>query len=215
MLLVLATGNRHKVEEIREILKDLPVAVKPVSEFPGVPDVVEDGATLRDNAVKKARSVALCLKQWTLADDTGLEVDALNGAPGVYSARWSGEGCSYDDNNRKLLDSLRGLPCEKRTARFRCVIALSDPEGNTRAVDGQIDGIIGGECRGGLGFGYDPLFVVPEQGMTFAELPMDVKNGISHRGRALRKARELLKEILCSNAQISNAPRRAEHIDGK
>ena len=196
MQIVLATGNPHKVEEIREIIKGVPVMVKPLSEFPGVPEVVEDGATLEDNAIKKARSVALFLKQWTLADDTGLEVDALNGEPGVYSARWSGQGCTYEDNNQKLQELLNGVPRERRTARFRCVIAISDPEGNTRTVEGQINGIIGEDCRGGQGFGYDPLFIVPEYGKTFAELSMDIKNDISHRGRALRKDAELIREII-------------------
>ena len=193
--LVLATGNRHKVEEIRHILKSLPVIIRDLSEFDPVPEIIEDGETLRENAIKKARTVALALKAWALADDTGLEVDFLHGKPGVYSARWAGPGCSYADNNRKLLVSLKGVPRKKRKARFSCVIAVANPRGKAWTVEGSVSGIITEKPRGKNGFGYDPLFLVPACNKTFAELGADVKNGISHRARALRKAKRLIREL--------------------
>ena len=122
--LILATNNKHKVAEITAILSGMPLTVVPVSQFPGIPEVVEDGETLEENAVKKARTIALATGQWSLADDTGLEVDFLDGAPGVYSARWAGPGCTYDDNNNKLTHALTGVSRERRTAQFRCVICL-------------------------------------------------------------------------------------------
>lgn len=194
-VLVLATGNKHKVAEISAILSGLPVDVMPCSAFPGVPEVEEDGATLEHNAIKKARTIALHLGRWTLADDTGLEVDFLNGEPGVYSARWAGPGCTYDDNNKKLLRLLSGVPREMRSARFRCVIAISDPQGKTWTVDGHIDGYIAEAPSGAGGFGYDPVFMVPAFGKSFAELSEEQKNAISHRGRALEQAKPLIASL--------------------
>jgi XTP/dITP diphosphohydrolase len=137
--IILATGNKHKVFEIKDILKDLGIAVKPMIEFDKYPEVVEDGNTLEENAVKKAAEVAKFFNKWALADDTGLEVAYLNGAPGVYSSRYAGEDCSYDDNNQKLLKALSGVPSEERKAKFRCVIALSDPKGNIHIIsNGEI-----------------------------------------------------------------------------
>jgi XTP/dITP diphosphohydrolase len=196
--IILATGNKHKVEEISQILQGLPVTVVPMSEFDGIPEIIEDGKTLEENAVKKATIVAKSLKRWTLADDTGLEVDCLQGAPGVYSARYAGPGCTYDDNNRKLLAALKDVPEEKRTARFRCVIALAGPDGKAETVAGEIQGRIADGPKGENGFGYDPIFFVPEYSKTFAELDAETKNRISHRGRALAKARSLIEKMLSS-----------------
>lgn len=190
--LILATGNLHKVAEITAILKGLPVKTRSLADLPRPPKVVEDGETLEENAAKKARTVARRYKAWALADDTGLFVNALDGEPGVYSARWAGPGCSYADNNRKLLKELNGLPRSRRTASFRCVIALADPSGKTWAVEGSIAGVIAEAVKGSRGFGYDPLFYVPRCRKTFAELSSAIKNRISHRARALKKARALI-----------------------
>ncbi len=204
--LVVATNNPHKLEEIRAVLHDLAVELCSCADFPGCPEVVEDGETLEANAAKKAREVHAYTGEWTLADDTGLEVDALDGAPGVYSARWSGPGCTYDDNNTKLLRELSAVPRERRAARFRCVMALLNPGAAERAVhseartfaqggvpvrlfEGRIDGIIADQCRGSGGFGYDPVFYVPAEGCTLAELSAARKNEISHRARALQALR--------------------------
>lgn len=194
--IVLATRNKHKVEEIKHILKGIPVKVSSLDEYPGTPEVIEDGETLDDNAAKKAREVALHLKKWTLADDTGLEVEFLNGEPGVYSARWAGPGCTYEDNNKKLHTLMKNVSKEKRKAAFRCVIALSDPEGNFQCVEGRIDGLIAENISGENGFGYDPMFLVPELGKTFAELGWEEKNSLSHRYRALSKMKILIVDLL-------------------
>jgi XTP/dITP diphosphohydrolase len=192
--IILATGNKHKVEEIRHILQGVPVTIVPMSEYSGVPEIVEDGATLEQNAAKKARTIALYLNKWALADDTGLEVDCLQGAPGVYSARYAGPGCTYADNNKKLLNALKDVPEKQRTARFRCVIALSSPDGKVQTVAGEIRGSIAAAPGGDHGFGYDPIFFVPSHNKTFAELDSITKNRISHRARALEKARSLIAE---------------------
>lgn len=185
--IILATGNKHKVIEIKDILKDLNVNIKPMIEFNKYPDVVEDGQTLQDNAIKKATEVAKFFNSWAIADDTGLEVNYLNGAPGVYSSRYAGEDCSYEDNNKKLLKALDGVQMENRQAQFRCVIALSDPEGNIKILaEGKIKGYIATSFSGTTGFGYDPIFYVPKYDKTFAELGEEIKNQISHRGLALQ-----------------------------
>lgn len=189
---MVATGNRHKVEEIRSILADLPIAVRSLDEFPGAPEVVEDGATYRDNALKKARSAAKFTGKPALADDTGLEVDALGGQPGLYAARFAGEGCTFQDNVRKLLRLMEGVPSERRGARFRCVIALVSPDGREQVVEGELRGRITESQAGSSGFGYDPVFYVPEAGKTLAELTADEKNRISHRRRALDRARTII-----------------------
>lgn len=186
MKLVIATRNRHKLEEIREIFHIPWLEVVSAFDFPDVPDVVEDGETFEANAIKKAVTLAKATGLWALADDSGLEVDALNGAPGVYSARYAGEPVDYKANNRKLLQELRDAP--NRSARFRCVIALSNPAGETRVVDGRCEGTIGFEERGDKGFGYDPLFIPEGHTVTFAEMDAAAKHAISHRGRALRSA---------------------------
>jgi XTP/dITP diphosphohydrolase len=189
---VVATGNRHKVEEIRAMLADLPVTVRPLADFPGAPEVVEDGATYRENALKKARSAAKFTGKPALADDTGLEVDALGGQPGLYAARFAGEGCTFQDNVRKLLLLLKGVPSPRREARFVCVIALVDPTGREQVVEGELRGRITESQAGSGGFGYDPVFYVPAVGKTLAELTAEEKNRISHRRRALDKARAII-----------------------
>ncbi|MCL2144625.1 MAG: XTP/dITP diphosphatase [Endomicrobia bacterium] len=193
--IIIATGNKHKVEEISAILKDFNIKVIPMTSFPSYPKTAEDGKTLEENAVKKAKEAALYFKKWALADDTGLEVDYLNGEPGVYSARYAGDGCSYDDNNKKLLAALKDAPSGKRNAQFRCVIAVSSPEGEVSLAEGKIFGIILGHSAGDKGFGYDPVFFVPEQNKTFAELDAEVKNKISHRAQALQKAKEIIRQV--------------------
>ena len=193
--IIIATGNKHKVEEISAMLKDLNIKVVPMSDLASFPKTIEDGETLKDNAAKKAREAAEFYKKWALADDTGLEVDYLNGAPGVYSARYAGEPCTYEDNNKKLLSALSGVPKEKRTAKFRCVIAIASPTGEMFFADGEIFGIISDVLSGTNGFGYDPVFFVPEQNKTFAELSAGVKNEISHRAKALKKAKEIIRKI--------------------
>ena len=190
--MVVATGNRHKVEEIRAMLADLPVAVRSLAEFPGAPAVVEDGRTYRENALKKAWSAAQFTGKPALADDTGLEVDALGGRPGLYAARFAGEGCTFADNIKKLLHLLEGVPPQRRGARFVCVLALVDPSGREQVVEGELNGRITEAPAGGGGFGYDPVFYVPEVGKTLAELTLEAKNRISHRGQALAKVREIL-----------------------
>jgi XTP/dITP diphosphohydrolase len=193
--LVVASRNEHKIKEIQAILAGQPWQVLTAHDFPGFPEVIEDGLTLEDNAIKKAKEIAAFTGCLALADDTGLEVDALGGRPGVYSARFAGPDATYGDNNRKLLRLLEGIPLEGRTARFRCVIAVAEPDGNVHLVEGKCEGLIGFELRGEGGFGYDPLFIVDGLGKTFAELSPEEKNRVSHRGRALRLAAELLKEL--------------------
>lgn len=194
MKLVIATRNPHKLEEIHDIFEFKQLQVLSALDFPDVPDVVEDRETLEANAIKKAVEIAKATGCWALADDSGLEVDALHGAPGVYSARYAGEHCSYDDNNAKLLRELEGT--SNRTARFRTVIALSDPGGRVQTVTGECPGVIIDEQRGTNGFGYDPLFVPDGFIDTFAQLSSEVKNRISHRAKALQQACREWSELL-------------------
>jgi XTP/dITP diphosphohydrolase len=194
MKLVIATRNAHKLEEIRAIFDFSNLEVLSAFDFPDIPDVVEDGDTLEANAIKKAVEIATATGYWAMADDSGLEVDALDGAPGVYSARFAGEECSYEANNEKLLRELSGK--EDRSARFRTVIALSDSEGNVQTVEGECPGVIIKELRGSNGFGYDPLFVPDGCTETFAELSSKVKNRISHRARALKKSHDAWADLL-------------------
>lgn len=186
MKLVIATRNRHKLEEIRAIFDVPGLEIASALDYPEVPDVEEDGATFEANAVKKAVALARATGHWAMADDSGLEVDALEGAPGVYSARYAGEPVDYAANNRKLLKALEDTA--DRRARFRCVIALADPDGKARTVEGRCEGTIAREERGRRGFGYDPVFVPEGHAETFAEMAAEAKNAISHRGRAVRAA---------------------------
>lgn len=194
--IVLATRNRHKREELAALLRDLDVRIRTMDDFPDVPDVVEDGETCEANAVKKAREIAAATGLTAVADDTGLEVDVLGGRPGVYAARYAGEHATYEDNWRKLLRELAGVPLERRTARFMTVAAIASPDGEVQVRHGILEGRITDEPSGAKGFGYDPVFVVPALGKTLAELSSEEKNRISHRARAFVQARELLKETL-------------------
>ena len=193
--LVLATRNRHKVEELVALLGDLGIAIRRLDEFPEAPDVVEDGDTCEANAVKKARAIAEFTGLPAVADDTGLEVDALGGRPGIYAARYAGEDATYEDNCRKLLQELMGVPRERRTARFLTVAAIALPSGEIRVAQGTLDGMIVEEASGTLGFGYDPVFLIPELGKTLAQLSANEKNRISHRAKAFTQARDLLREM--------------------
>ena len=193
--LVLATRNRHKVIELVALLRDLGITIRSLDEFPDAPDVVEDGATCEANAIKKARAIAEFTGLPAVADDTGLEVDALGGRPGVYAARYAGEGATYEDNCRKLLRELTGVPRERRTARFLTVAAIALPSDGVRVAQGMLDGVIAEEASGALGFGYDPVFLIPELGKTLAQLSADQKNMISHRAKAFNQAKSLLQEM--------------------
>ena len=189
---MLATRNEGKVRELRQMLQDLPVEVLSLKDFPGVPEVEEDGGTFRDNALKKAREVSRHIAETVLADDSGLEVDALGGLPGIHSARYAGAGANDAANNAKLLKALEEVPREKRGAVFRCVLVLYSPDGRSEVFEGSWSGEILFAPRGALGFGYDPLFLDPRQGLTAAELTPERKNRISHRGQAFSKFREWL-----------------------
>lgn len=193
--LVLATRNRNKVIELVALLDGLGITIRSLDEFPGAPDVVEDGVTCEANAVKKARAIADFTGLPAVADDTGLEVDALGGRPGVYAARYAGEGATYEDNCRKLLRELAGVPRERRTARFLTVAAIALPSDGVRVAQGMLDGVIAEAASGTLGFGYDPVFFVPELGKTLAQLSADQKNTISHRAKAFTQAKDLLQEM--------------------
>ena len=195
MKLVLATQNKGKVREIAAALVSADIEVLSLDDFPQVGDIEEDGATFLENAIKKARVTASLTSLLALADDSGLEVDHLQGAPGVYSARFAGPVKSDQANNEKLLSLLEGVPPEKRTARFQCVMAIAHPDGQLHTVQGTCAGIIANEPKGDMGFGYDPLFFLPEYGKTFAQLELPLKNRISHRGQALALAIAYLKEI--------------------
>ena len=191
--LIFATGNEHKMVEIREILGELPVEILSMKDVGIKADIVENGNTFEENALIKAKEVCKLAGEMVLADDSGLEIDYLNGEPGIYSARYMGEDTSYRIKNQNLIDRLEGVPDEKRTARFVCAIASAFPDGRSFVVRGTIEGIIGYEERGANGFGYDPIFYLPERGVSTAEIPPEEKNSISHRGNALRKMKELLE----------------------
>lgn len=194
--LVVATKNKGKLKEIEEILSGLPFRVVSMEEAGIDGDIEETGSTFEENALIKAQAVAKVTGGLVMADDSGLEVDALNGAPGIHSARFAGEGATDADRNNKLLGLLQEVPFEKRTGRFVCAIAVVFPEGEHRMVRGTCEGFIGFKPEGTNGFGYDPLFYVPEYQMTIAQLPVAEKNRISHRGRALEKMVAQLKERL-------------------
>ncbi|HWQ76280.1 MAG TPA: XTP/dITP diphosphatase [Syntrophomonas sp.] len=190
--LLIASRNRKKKEELRQILSGLDFQLLSLDELPPLPEVEEDGTTFAENAIKKAVTVARQTGLLTLADDSGLVVDALQGAPGVYSARYSDPGATDEKNNRKLLQAMRDVPDASRTARFVCVIALAVPDGQVQTVEGRCEGSIDHSPRGDAGFGYDPLFIPAGREESFAQLAPEVKNRISHRGRAL----ELIKPVL-------------------
>lgn len=199
--IIFATGNKNKMVEIRMILDDLGCKILSQREAGIQADVVEDGTTFEENAQIKATEIAKIAHAMPefknaviMADDSGLEIDYLNKEPGIYSARYMGEDTSYDIKNQALLDRLDGVPDEKRTARFVCAIAAVLPDGSTEVVRGTMEGIIGHEIAGKNGFGYDPIFFLPEYGCTSAEVSPEKKNELSHRGEGLRKMRKILED---------------------
>src|SRR5438552_17422870 len=192
--LLLATSNLHKLEEFRALFTEMPLRLLSLRDLQLAMDVEETGTTFAENAEIKARTYAQASNILTLADDAGLKIDALGGAPGVQSARYLGGETSYEERFRVILEQLKGFPVDQRSARFRCVIALAEPSGNIRTMEGVVEGIIADRPRGTNGFGYDPIFYVPELGKTFAELAPEYKNRISHRARAAQSARKLLED---------------------
>ncbi len=195
MKLLVATGNQGKLREIRRLLDRATIEIVGLDQLDNPPEVIEDGDTFTANARKKACEMAQFSGCLTLADDSGLVVDALDGAPGVYSARYAGKQGDDAANNLKLLAEMDDVLDDKRQAAFHCVVALAWPDGRCESYDGQISGLILRSARGDAGFGYDPLFLVPEYGKTTAELSLEIKNRISHRGMALRKVIPLLLEL--------------------
>jgi XTP/dITP diphosphohydrolase len=197
--LVVATRNCKKLQEILEILHGLDIDLQDLSKYPNSPEVVEDGRTFEDNARKKAVQTARALGRWALGEDSGLVVPVLNGRPGIYSARYAGKQGDDEANNRRLLAELAPLPDDKRAAYYVCTAALSAPNGEVQAVvEGRCHGVIIKEYRGSGGFGYDPLFLIPEYHQTFGELSARVKHALSHRGRALSQLRPILRDLLRS-----------------
>jgi XTP/dITP diphosphohydrolase len=191
--LLLATTNEHKLNEFRAIFRDLPFTLFSLRDVRIDMDVEETGTTFAENATIKALAYARAAHMLALADDSGIEIDALGGAPGVYSARFAGREATYEERFRIIYERLRDVPSSERTARFRCAIALAEPSGYVRVVEGAMEGVIAESARGANGFGYDPIFLVPEFGKTTAEMAPEEKNRISHRGRAAEAARQLLE----------------------
>lgn len=201
MELLVATTNPGKFAEIREAFKDLPLTLRSLKDLPKAPPVVEDADTFEGNARKKAVTYALWFGKATLADDSGLVVDVLGGRPGVHSARYAGESATDEDNRQKLLRELEGVPEEKRGAAFVCCLVLATPEGREVVIEDRVEGAIATAPRGQNGFGYDPLFFIPSLNKTTAELPLEEKNRISHRGKALTHLKDRLKELLDNSCQ--------------
>jgi XTP/dITP diphosphohydrolase len=196
-IVVIGSRNRKKLQEIQEILGDLPFEFRDLSCWPDAPEVVEDGKTFEDNARKKASELAANLHHWVLGEDSGLVVPALNGRPGVYSARYAGRQGDDEANNNRLLAELAPLPDDRRAAYYVCTAALADPQGQIQVVvAGQSHGVLVKERRGTGGFGYDPLFLIPEYHRTFGELSARVKHALSHRARALEQLRPVLRQLL-------------------
>ena len=191
---IFTTGNKGKMNEIRQILSDMDLELLSMKEAGIDIEIVEDGSSFEENAIIKAKAVAACTDAIVLADDSGLEIDYLNGEPGIYSARYMGEDTPYSVKNRNFIERLQGVPAEKRTARFVCVIAAAMPDGEVFTTKGVIEGQIAEEPRGENGFGFDPIFYVPEYGCTTAELSEEQKNEISHRGKALTAMKEELRK---------------------
>lgn len=193
-ILVLATRNQGKTREIRNFLEGHPVEIRNLNDFGPIPEVVEDGATFEENAYKKAHFTAKILGLPALADDSGLEVDALNGEPGVYSARYAGPHATDDENNAKLLAKLSDI--RNRTARFRCSLSLAVPSGPALTYESTCEGLIAEAPRGTNGFGYDPLFYYPDSGKTFGEMTLEEKSAVSHRGKAFMELKGEMGQIL-------------------
>jgi XTP/dITP diphosphohydrolase len=213
--LLLGTGNAFKARELAAMMGGLPLLVRTLRDFPELEEVEENGKTLEENAGKKALAYSMESGLWVLADDTGLEVDALGGAPGVYSARYAGAGHDSEANNRKLLRELEGLPPEKRTAAFRCALALASPEGRLTVETGGVNGRIAGEYRGGEGFGYDPIFILAGGERTMGELPFEDKIRLSHRADAMARMRPHLEKLAIesSGERARTCPRCGLELD--
>jgi XTP/dITP diphosphohydrolase len=195
--LIVASRNKGKVREIKELLANLPFKVTSLLEYPQIPEIIEDGKTYRANALKKAREVARATGKMAMADDSGIEVRALGGAPGIYSSRFAGQGASEKARNKKLFAMLKGVPMPKRQARYRCVIALVDAKGRELGVvQGTCSGYVTTRDIGKNGFGFDPLFFLKRYNKTFGQLPPSLKAKISHRARALKKFRLLLRQVI-------------------
>ncbi len=192
--IIFATSNEGKMREIRELLKDLDIELLSLKDAGLNPDIDENGTTFEENAIIKAKLIMELTGEIVLADDSGIEVDYLDKAPGVYSARFLGEDTSYDIKNKYIIDKLAAASGEERSARFVCVIACAMPDGEIKTCRATIEGIIANEIVGDKGFGYDPIFYVPEYKCTTAEMPMELKNEISHRGKALKEMKEILRK---------------------
>lgn len=193
--IIFATGNEGKMREIRMILADLGIPVVSMKEAGITARIEENGTSFQENAIIKARAIMEQTGEMVMADDSGLEIDYLDGAPGIYSARFMGEDTSYNIKNQALLDKLEGVPEEKRTARFVCAIACALPDGGILTSRGAMEGIIGYQIQGSNGFGYDPIFYLPEYGKSSAEIEPELKNQLSHRGKALRAMKEQLRAL--------------------
>jgi len=199
--LIVASRNKGKVREIMELLTGLPFKVTSLLEYPQIPEIIEDGKTYRANALKKAREVAVATGKMAMSDDSGIEVRALGNAPGIYSARFAGEGASEKARNRKLFAMLKGVPMHQRQARYRCVIALVNGNGQELGVvQGTCSGFVTTKDIGANGFGFDPLFLLKRYNKTFGQLPASLKAKISHRARALKKFRALLSQVTAKNS---------------
>ncbi len=194
--LLIATRNQGKVRELRDLLSPMGISVLSLADIKNAPAVVEDGLTFRANAAKKAVELAQFTGAPVMGEDSGLEVDALDGRPGVFSARYSGENATDEQNNDKLLQELAGVPMERRRARYRSAIAFADPHDLIDVVEGSCEGVITTERRGQNGFGYDPLFLIPQYQKTFGELPLEVKQTLSHRAQAFRLFLKVLERYL-------------------
>lgn len=202
MQIVLATRNQHKKQELVALLGGLDIIIRTLDDFPEAPEVVEDGDTCEANAMKKAVEIAQYTGLPAVADDTGLEVDALGGRPGAFAARYAGEQATYEDNCRKLLHELRGVSPAQRGARFVTVAAIAFPAGKTVSAKGVLEGVIAEEAVGSRGFGYDPVFFLPEYRQTLAQLSPEVKNRISHRARAFAQAKTLLQQTMAEQNSV-------------
>ena len=197
--LIIATRNKGKLREIRELFKDLDLKITSLADYPNLPKIYEEGKSFRDNAIIKAATIAQFTKKLTLGEDSGLEVKHLKNQPGVYSARFAGDGATDKKNNAKLLRLLHGVPLKKRGARYRCFAALANAEKLIDVVSGTCEGLIALRSKGKNGFGYDPLFYLPRYQKTFGELPPRIKSKISHRAKALKKLKKFIREYLCSS----------------
>ena len=196
MELIVATRNKKKLQEIKTILKPLGLKISSLADHGALPKIIENGKTFKENAVKKAVKTARATGKFTLGEDSGLCVDALSGAPGVYSSRFSGKNKSDSQNNLKLLQLLKEVPLNKRKAHYSCAVALADKDGLIGLAEGRCDGLIGFELKGRSGFGYDPLFVIPKYKKTFAELGEQIKHKMSHRYHALKRAKIIIKKYI-------------------